>query len=208
MGRKSCSGKRLRGRAGSAWGGALNGLRDSGAERRLGSDMIRTLIRRQIHKSEEALGTSLEYLRHMVRVSLPAFLRFTKIVSISNYRRKLPIEPCHVARLVAARDEDCGTCVQIEVEQARRAGVSEDVLRAVLRQSPEDLPTELGDVYRFAHSVVRADGSDAIWREAVRGHYGEEALVELALALASARFFPITKRALGYAVSCSEVVIR
>jgi hypothetical protein len=37
---------------------------------------------------------------------------------------------------------------------------------------------------------------------------GDEGLVEMALAIASCRVFPITKRALGYAVSCSAVAVR
>lgn len=42
----------------------------------------------------------------------------------------------------------------------------------------------------------------------LRERYGEEGLVELALAIASARVFPVTKRALGYALSCSKVEVR
>ena len=37
--------------------------------------------------------------------------------------------------------------------------------------------------------------------------YGDRGLVELALAIASCRVFPITKRALGYGTSCAAVTI-
>jgi hypothetical protein len=41
----------------------------------------------------------------------------------------------------------------------------------------------------------------------MRLRYGDEGLVELALAIASCRTFPVTKRVLGYAVSCSDVAV-
>ena len=41
-----------------------------------------------------------------------------------------------------------------------------------------------------------------------RRHYGEEALVELAMTMAVCRVFPITKRALGYAQSCSKMTVQ
>ena len=112
-----------------------------------------------------------------------------------------------VARIVATRDEDCGTCVQMEVNLARKAGVPAEQLRAVLERRPQDLPPALAAVYGFAESVVTADYDDASWREKVKALYGEEGLVEVALAIASARFFPVTKRALGYAVSCKKVEV-
>ena len=75
--------------------------------------------------------------------------------------------------------------------------------RVVLRV--DDLPAELADVYRFAEEVVKASGEEDSYRERIRGHYGEEGLVELAMGIAFSRVFPTTKRALGYAKSCSVV---
>jgi alkylhydroperoxidase family enzyme len=113
-----------------------------------------------------------------------------------------------VARLVATRDEDCGTCVQIEVNLAKKDGVSLAVIQAVLDSRPDDLPEELSDVYHFAEEVVTATGGEAPYRERIRRRYGEEALVELAMTMAACRVFPITKRALGYAQSCSAVSVQ
>ena len=53
--------------------------------------------------------------------SLGGFLAFVKLMPLAKYRRKLPAGPYHVARIVAARHEDCGPCVQIEVDLARSA---------------------------------------------------------------------------------------
>jgi alkylhydroperoxidase family enzyme len=170
--------------------------------------MIRKLILKRLDKEERSLGESLDYVRHLVRASLPAFFKFALFTPLSQHRRKLPPAPYRVARIVATRDEDCGTCVQIEVNLARKDGVPADVIRAVLNNRPEDLPAELADVYRFAKSVVEASGEEEELRERVRERYGEEALVELALGIAAARVFPVTKRALGYATSCALVKVK
>jgi alkylhydroperoxidase family enzyme len=170
--------------------------------------MLRALILRRLDAEERSLGESIEYTRHIVRSSLPAFLRFALCLPLARHRRALPAVPYHVARIVATRDEDCGTCVQIEVNEARRAGVPAEVVRAVVEQRLDALPPEAADAYRFAAAVVRATGEEGAPRERLRQRFGEEALVELALAIAAARVFPIVKRALGYATSCSRVALR
>jgi alkylhydroperoxidase family enzyme len=169
--------------------------------------MLRRLILSRIAAAEKTLGVPLDYCRFMVRTSLRAFFKFGKFLAVDEYRRVLPAGPCYVARIVAVRHDDCGTCVQIAVNQAKKAGVPAEILRAVLDGRLDDLPEELRDVYRFAEAVVKASGEEDDLRERIRMRYGDEGLIEMALAIASCRVFPTTKRALGYAVSCSEVGI-
>ena len=142
------------------------------------------------------------------RASLRAFFKFGKFLAVDEYRRVLPAGPCYVARIVAIRHEDCGTCVQIAVNQAKKAGVPATVVQAVLDGQPDRLPDELAEAYRFAEAVVTQSGEEDALRERIRSRHGDEGLVEMALAIASCRVFPITKRALGYAVSCSAVAVR
>lgn len=170
--------------------------------------MIRKLILKRLDQEERALGESIDYVRHLVRTSLPAFFKFALFTPLSQHRRKLPQTPYRIARIIATRDEDCGTCVQIEVNLARKEGVPADTIQAVLNDRPEDLTEELAHVYSFAKSVVEANGGENALREKVRERYGEEGLVELALGIASARVFPVTKRALGYATSCAVVKVK
>ena len=170
--------------------------------------MLRRLIGARITAAEKDLGVSLEYCRYILRVSLRASMKFAKFLGVDEYRRVLPAAPCYVARIVAVRDEDCGSCVQIAVNQARKAGILADQLQTVLDGRPNDLPEELREAYHFAEAVVTRNGQEDAWRERIRQRYGDEGLIEMALAIASCRTFPITKRALGYAVSCSNVAIR
>ena len=82
------------------------------------------------------------------------------------------------------------------------------MVNAVLNNRPEELTPELADVHRFAKAVVEASGGEEELRQRLRERYGEEGLVELALGIAAARVFPVTKRALGYATSCALVEVK
>ena len=170
--------------------------------------MLRTIIYRKLASEEKKLGASMDYVRHIVRVSLRAFFKFIKVVPLSEYRRKLPVDAHFVARLVATRDADCGSCLQIEVNLAKRDGVDTAILRALIDQKPHDLPDALNRVYRFAKGVVEANGEEDALREDIKTLYGEEGLVELSLAMAACRVFPIVKRGLGYAKSCELIEVK
>jgi len=170
--------------------------------------MLRWLIGKRLDAVEKELGVEVDYLRHILEVSPRAFFRFVKVMPLAEYRGSLPAAPLHVARLVATRHEDCGACVQIEVNLARKDGVAPAVVRAVLDRDLAALDEELREAYLFAEAVVtQSDAQDAL-REAVRRRHGEVGLVELSLALAVCRIFPTVKRALGHARSCSAVPVQ
>lgn len=169
--------------------------------------MLRAIISRKLDQGERETGESVDYLRYMLKASLPALMKFSKIVPMSSYRKALPAEAYHVARVVAVRDEDCGPCVQTCINLAKKDGMPSELLAAAYEDRPDDLAPEWRDVYYFTKAVVEATGDDEIYRPRIIERWGEAALAELALAIATARVYPVTKRALGYATSCSKVKI-
>ncbi|MBL9134865.1 MAG: hypothetical protein JNK85_03310 [Verrucomicrobiales bacterium] len=167
--------------------------------------MLSSWIQRGIRQQEETLGVPLDYLHYINQHDPVAVAKLGLIKPLATHRRRLPPEALHLARLQAIRVEDCGECVQIEVNLARKAGVPPEFLRAVLSEQLENLPSDLADVVRFAFAVaVSASDEDGL-RERLRQRYGDAGLVELCLGIASARFFPTLKRALGYSQSCSLI---
>jgi len=170
--------------------------------------MLRHMLLRRLDTEERALGVSVDYLRHILRYSLPAFLKFSLFLPLARHRRALPPAPYHIARLVATQEADCGTCVQAEVNLARRAGIGTAVLEAVIQHRVEDLEPDMADIYRFTRAVVAATGDAETLRPQLRERYGEAGMVDLALGIAAARVYPTTKRALGYATSCTLVKVQ
>jgi hypothetical protein len=94
------------------------------------------------------------------------------------------------------------------VTLALKDGVRPEVLRAIVNGKPETLDEELYDVYAFSLAVAENTGDEERYRDTLRERYGEEGLVELALAIAGVRMYPVIKRTLGYAKSCSLVQVR
>ncbi len=167
--------------------------------------MIRALLRRAIARNERRLGVSLDYLRHIADRSPAAFIKFGLFMPLAEHRKHLDAAPYFVARLGATRHEDCGTCVQIEANLALEAGVAREVVAAAARGRPGELPEELALAYRFGRAVAAADEEGAALRQEIGERFGADGLLEMALGVASARVFPATKRALGYAQACSAV---
>jgi len=132
---------------------------------------------RRLRAIEHDQGSPLSYLRQMLRVSPAHFFTFIKIMPLARFRRTLPPEAYHLARIVTARHEHGGTCLQMEIRLAQLAGLRLPLLHAVLDESPCALPPELAEVYFFAETVARGSGEEDHWREAIMRRYGELARI-------------------------------
>jgi len=165
--------------------------------------MVHQLAHKLIDRQERALGTSLDYLRQIADYSPVALGKIALLAQAGTHRSKLPADAFHLARLQATLHEDCGSCLEIELNLARRDRVPESILRAVLEARLDDLPPDLASVCRFAEAVVVRNGDEIHLRDHLVRRYGEAEVIELALAIAMARVFPTLKRGLGYAAGCS-----
>jgi alkylhydroperoxidase family enzyme len=169
--------------------------------------MLARFIESRIVASERTLGVNQDWLRHLYRASPAAFRKFMRVLPLAGHRKAASKEAFAVAHLVGSLSEDCGSCVQIAVNLARGEGVDAAILRAVLDDRPQDLRPELVAVMAYAKAVAHR-GDDVVEQmEALRQMVGETAVCELALAVATARIFPVVKRGMGHAVSCSMVTL-
>ena len=163
---------------------------------------MNALVERIIQNQEETLGAPLDYLRSVAGTSPSAFVKLGAAAPLTQHRRHAPPSVWHLARLAATRVQDCGTCVQIVVNQARADGVAAATLRAALDGG--DLGPDEHVALRYGEAVAaRRDAGGAV--EAARERFGEAILVELALAVATAQLFPVLKRGLGQDVACALV---
>lgn len=151
------------------------------------------------------LPGSMDYLRVVARHSTAGFAKFMAFLPLAGHRGGLPLAAWFAARLAATRSEDCGTCVQVVVNDALNRGVPPRLVRDLVDERWETVPEELARVYHFAYAVAGRLPRAEELREPVRARYGDGGLVELAMAIAAARVFPTAKRALGLAQSCSRV---
>lgn len=166
--------------------------------------MLHRILDRVIAREERRFGVPLNHLRELAKTSVAAFCKLLLLAPLANHRRYAPRDACHLARLAATQAEDCGACVQLAIYFARRDGVDIEVLQAALEGNESQLPTQLADVIRYAASISQGQDAPHL-RERLQERYGRAAVLELGIAIATARFFPCFKRAIGYAQSCQLV---
>jgi AhpD family alkylhydroperoxidase len=158
-----------------------------------------------IAANERRLGVRMDYIHEMAELNWPAFVRIGKVSALATSARlDFDVRVAHIAALAAAQCDDCGECVQIHLNLAARDGVARETLQAALDARPEAMaPPQLGLAWRFGQAVAAGDPAMTDIRRKLEGLIGRAGLMDLAFAIAMARFYPTLKRALGYAIACS-----
>lgn len=164
------------------------------------------LLDRAIARQEAALGVPLDYLRTIGEASTAALLKMAAFHPLATHRQHTPVDVWHLARLAATQVQDCGTCVQIVVNQARADGVLARTLRAALDGREGDLGDAQRLGLRFGRAVAAREDARALG-DAVADWFGAPVRAELALAVATAQVFPILKRGLGQDLACALVQV-
>ena len=167
--------------------------------------MLNWLIRRQLSKFEAAFDYDATYLRELLGMSRTAFMRFSRVQAMANYRDGVPLAAWYAAKITAARSEDCGPCAQLAVDMARRAGMSDALLRAVLRDDFPAMGEEVSFATRYARAAITHDAALPTLRDEVRQRWGDKALASLALTVTATRMYPMLKYALGHGQACQRV---
>lgn len=169
--------------------------------------MRRFLARLMLRKYARHYNYDTTYLETMLREAPAAFFKFARIMSVAQHREVVPVDAFYAAKLVAVLAEDCGPCTQLVVDMAREAGVAGDQIEAVLADKAIAMTESTVLGHRFARAVIDRSGDDNDCRDAVRAQWGEKGVIDLSLALAIGRLFPMLKAGLGYAMECRRVTI-
>lgn len=169
--------------------------------------MLKKLSKVLLSRNEKRLGASLDYAHKIAESDTGLFLRYAKIFGFLDPRKHLPADAYHTARLCGALTADCGTCVEIEINLAREAGLETALIRDLIANNYEALTPELKAVAELASMVTRhQDAPEA--REVVSSFYGLNGLIEASYAMNGAALLPSIKRAMGYATGCDIEVMR
>lgn len=167
--------------------------------------MLRKILYHLVQKSEQKMGRQFDYMRDIIRASPFQFLKFSKIFAIADQRTDLPLDLYHIARIIGAMSEDCGTCVQLEVDLAKQAGFTAEQLRDIVNQQTDCLTEEQIMIVEFARMLAFDKMDNIEVREYILKKYGQKALVDFAFSLNAAKFLPSIKRTMGHAISCQKI---
>lgn len=169
--------------------------------------MLKWIIRNRLAAFERKYDYDMSYARELLSTDLRAFFAFAKINGLSTYRKDAPKNMYWAAKLVGTVSEDCGPCTQLMVAMALEAGADPKQLSAVLANDDAalDADTRLG--MQFARAAIAHTPDADELREHIARQHGPRAVIALAFAICSARFFPTLKYALGHGKTCQRVVV-
>lgn len=169
--------------------------------------MTRWLLTKLLKWGETQIGkVDMDYAYHLRDVQPSRLWRFSFIKVVEGDRKYTPADVYHAAGMAAAMVEDCGPCVQIHVNLALKERVDADVLRALAARKFDRVPADVALGFKYGEAVSQGVMADEM-RDQIRAKWGEKGLIELAFAIATARFYPALKRGMGYAHTCERVVI-
>jgi hypothetical protein len=169
--------------------------------------MIKLLARRSLRAFSARYQYSTGYLENLLEQNPTAFLKFSTLNLVSNHRQAIPLAPWYAARIRATLWEDCGPCVQLACNMALEAGLHPDTVRAIVANDVSQLHEDIVLALDFTEQVLGHDsGADSL-RTSIREHWGEDALISLALCISTARVYPALKYALGHGHACSLVQV-
>ena len=170
--------------------------------------MLKALLDRfAIRPFERAFSYDASYMRALLAARPASFLKFS-VLSGMVERRDAPAEALAAAGVVATLREDCGPCTQIGVDMAAKAGVPAAVLKAILVGDEAAMGETAALGYRFARAALRRDmiAADPA-RDEIVSRWGKAALVDISLAITTARLYPTVKYALGHGRACSRITV-
>lgn len=169
---------------------------------------MKKLYNAMLSQLERFVGESVDYLRFVAEKSPRLLRKFRHVFFFANCRKACPKDIFHMAGILGSLEQDCGTCVQISVNVAKKDGLTKDFIFEVMRGQISGWDRARQDAFHYMSAVLKKDGATHDLREAFRRNYGDEALIEVAYALASAQVYPVVKRTLGYAISCKMIEVR
>ena len=107
--------------------------------------------------------------------------------------------------ITAVRHEDCGPCTQLGVAMAERSGLDPKVLRAVLTENLDEMPSDAALAYRFARATLDHDLAADGYRREIEQKWGKRAVLSLAFAIVTSRLYPTIKYAMGHGKTCTRI---
>ena len=152
-------------------------------------------------------GGDAEYIINLRAISPRALRHVGAAARMLSHREAVPADAACAAQLIGALAEGCGSCVQIHVHMARKAGVSDEQIGAILQNDGDALSAEIALAIRFARAIIRHSADEGAAREAARAKWGDKGVVDLTIATQTSRFLSMLKGGFGYAAQCGSLTV-
>ncbi|MBL6852974.1 MAG: hypothetical protein ISQ86_06255 [Alphaproteobacteria bacterium] len=166
--------------------------------------MLKSLLHRYIRGFAKRYNYDASYMHEIAHISTAGFIRLAIMQTAGGqWQADAPRDPYHAAGIAAVLVEDCGPCVQIATDIAVEAGMSPQIIAALLAGTPTDADAQLG----FDYGRALIGGGDALddLRAMIERKWGKASLLAISMHALTGRNFPVIKRAMGHAKACQRV---
>lgn len=168
--------------------------------------MLALLLKRAFRKFGGRYGYDTSYLTELVDADTSGAFKLGLVSPFTDHRFGLAAAPYFAARITAARQTDCGSCLRLTIAMAREAGVPMRDIRAMLLGGAETAPREMSLARHYAEAVLANDPALMNVLAACEALWGKTGVAGLAAATVSGSFYPLLKRGLGHGNACEPVL--
>lgn len=145
------------------------------------------------------------YMKDMLKANPNAFETFQNFLPMASFCEKTPKDVMYTVKLTTMKNEDCGECLQLNVNMALEAGVDKQIIKEIVFNEGKNLPQSLKDIYDFTLAVLNEQTIDENLYDKIYFKYSKDIITEIALATAAAKVFPTIKKVLDNFHSCSVI---
>ncbi len=166
--------------------------------------MITWWLKRKFDQMGREYGYDVSYMHELADADPEALRKFAFAMPFFTQSPKVAKNAFWAAKLCSCKQADCGPCMRLVIEMARRAGIDGDIIRDVLVGTPADDDAALGRAYADAVLANSADLPELIGR--IEQKWGKRGLASMSTAVMSGQFFPVFKRGFGHGMACEPVL--
>ena len=148
------------------------------------------------------------YMKEMLVSNPKAYEIFEAFLPMASFKDKAPTDVIFVAKLATMKNEDCGKCLQLNVDMALETGVDKEIIKEVVFNEGKNLSRDLKEIYDFTLAVANKEDIEANLYDKINKKYSKAILTEIALTIASTKVFPAVKRVLNDFHSCSVIQLK
>lgn len=168
--------------------------------------MLAMLLKRAFRKFGGRYGYDTGYLCDLADTDTTGTLKVGLVSLFTDHRFGLDAAPYFAAKITAARQTDCGSCLRLTIAMAREAGVPMRDIRAMLLDGAETAPRDMALGRHYAEAVLANDPALPNILAACEARWGKKGVAGLAAATVSGCFYPLLKRGLGHGNTCEPVL--
>ncbi|MEX0345663.1 MAG: hypothetical protein AB3N20_12115 [Rhizobiaceae bacterium] len=166
--------------------------------------MITWWLKRKFDEMGREYDYDVSYMHELAEADPAALRKFALAMPFFTQPPRASAHACWAAKLRSCKHADCGPCLRLVIDMARRFGTEDQTIREILIGTPVDHDAALGQAYADAVLGNSPELPELINK--IESRWGKKGLASMSAAVMSGQFFPVFKRGFGHGMACEPVL--